>query len=68
MVPIRVRGSYRWDLLEHVLELKYFRCVLDELGTDGAACSRKLVSGRVAGAIKSLVDARDLQFECGRLS
>ena len=32
-------------------------------------CSRKVVSGRrVAGAIKSLVNARDLQFECASLA
>ena len=41
---------------------------MDELGTDGAACSRKIASGRrVAGAIKSLVNARDLQLECARV-
>ena len=34
-------------------------CVLDGSGTDGAKCSRKVVSGwRVAGAIRSLVNAR----------
>ena len=37
--------------------------VLDELGTDGAECSRK-----VAGAIRSLVNARDLEFECASLA
>ena len=43
-------------------------CVLDESGTDGAECSRKVASGRrVAGAIRSLVNARDLQFECARV-
>ena len=49
--------------LEPVLEFKYLGCVLDESGTDGAECSRKMVmSGmRVAGAINSLVNARDLQ-------
>ena len=36
--------------LEHIYELKYLRCVLDEAGTDGAKCSRKVASGRrVAG-------------------
>ena len=46
--------------LEHVFELKYLWCVLDESGTDGAECSRKVVSGRrVAVAIRSLVNARD---------
>ena len=41
---------------------------LDKSGTDGAECSRKVVSGRrVAGAIRSLVNATDLQFECCRV-
>ena len=34
-------------------------CVLHESGTDGVECSR-----RVAGAIRSMVNARDLQLEC----
>ena len=43
--------------------------VLDESSMDGAECSRKVVSGRrVAGAIRSLVNARDLQFECASLA
>ena len=38
-------------------------CVLDESGSDEAECRRKLASGRrVAGAIMSLVNARDLQL------
>ena len=41
---------------------------MDESGTDGAECSRKVASGRrVAGAIRSLVNARDLQIECARV-
>ena len=48
--------------LGHVSEFKYLGFVLDELGTDGAECSRKVASGRkVAGAIRSLINARDLQ-------
>ena len=44
------------------------KCVLDESGTDGAECSRKVASGiRVAGAIMSLVNARILQLECARV-
>ena len=36
-------------------------CVLDESGTDEAWCSRKVVSGRrIAGAIRSLINARSL--------
>ena len=47
--------------LEHVSGFKYLGCVLDESGTDGAECSRKVASGRrVAGAIRSLVNARNL--------
>ena len=47
--------------LEHVSEFKYLRCVLDESGTDGARCSRNMVNGRrVAGAIRSLVNGKDL--------
>ena len=43
-------------LLEHVSEFKYLGCVLDESGTDGAECNRKVVNGRrVAGSIRSLV-------------
>ena len=37
-------------------------------GTDGAECSRMVVSWRrVEGAIRSLVNARDLQFQCARI-
>ena len=35
----------------------------DESGTDGAECSRK-----VAGAVKSLINANDLQLECASLA
>ena len=42
--------------------------VLDESGTDGAEGSRKVASGkRGTGAIRSLVNARDLQIECARV-
>ena len=51
--------------LDHVSEFKYFGCVLNESGTDGAECCRKVASGkRIAGAIRSLVNVRDLQLEC----
>ena len=54
--------------LEHVSEFKYLGCVLDESGTDGAECNRKVVSGRkVADAIRSLVNARDLHLQCASL-
>ena len=40
----------------------------DDSGTDGAECSRKVVSGRrVAGTIRSMVNARYLQLECARV-
>ena len=49
--------------LEHVSEFNYLGCVLEESGTDGAESIRKAVSGRkVAGAIRYLVNARDLQL------
>ena len=42
--------------------------VLDESGTGEAECSRKVASGRrVAGAVRSLVNARSLQLECARV-
>ena len=54
--------------LEHVSEFKYLGYVLDESGTDGAKCNRKMASGRrVAGAIRSLVNTRNLQLECARV-
>ena len=41
---------------------------MDEAGVDGAECSREVASGRrVAGAIRSLVHARDLQLESARV-
>ena len=43
-------------------------CVLDDSGTDGAEWNREVVSGRrVAGVIRFLVNARDLQLECARV-
>ena len=42
-------------------------CVLDESGTNRAECSKKVARGRrVAGAIKSLVNAMDLKLDCAR--
>ena len=38
------------------------------LSTDGAECSRKVANGRrIAGAIRSLVNARDLQLDFARV-
>ena len=54
--------------LEHVSEFKYLECVLEESGTDGTGCSRMVTSGRkVAGAIRSLVNAMDLKLEWARV-
>ena len=54
--------------LEHVSEFKFLGSVLDESGTDGTECSRKVANGRrVAGTTRSLVNARDLQLECARV-
>ena len=51
--------------LEHVSEFKYLGCVLHESDTNGAGCNKKVARGRcVAGAIRSLVNARDLQLDC----
>ena len=55
--------------LEHVSEFEYLGCVLDESGKDGAECNRKMASRRkVAGAIRYLVNAMDLQLECASLA
>ena len=54
--------------LEHVSEFKYLICVLEESGTDEAEFRWKVASGRrVAGAIRSLVNARSLQLEYVRV-
>ena len=46
--------------LGHVSEFRYLKCVLEKSGTDGADCSRKVVSGRrVASAIMLLINARE---------
>ena len=53
--------------LEHSSEFKYLGYVLDESGTDEAECCRKVASGtRNAGAIRYLVNARNLQLVCAR--
>ena len=47
---------------------KCLGCVLNQLGTDEAECSRKEASGmKVAVAIKSLFNSRNLQLECARV-
>ena len=49
--------------LKHVLDFKYLRCVLEESDKNGAEFSSK-----VAGAIRSLVNARDFELECASLA
>ena len=54
--------------LEHVLEFKYLGFILDESGIDEPEYRRKVSSlSMVAGSIRSLVNARDLQLECARV-
>ena len=49
-------------------EFKYLGCVLNKSGIDEPKCHRKVANGsRVAGAIRSLGNARDLQIECVRV-
>ena len=44
-------------------------CVLDESGTYEPKCNRKVGNGsKVAGAIRPLVNARDLQLKCASLA
>ena len=60
---IRVDGTR----LEQLSEFKYLGCALNESGTDDAECRSKVDSGKkVAGAIKPMVNGRDLQLECAR--
>ena len=55
--------------LKHVSKFKYLGRVLNKSGTDWADCRRKVSSWRRgAGAIRSLVDARDLQLEFASLA
>ena len=45
-------------------DFKYLRCVLNESDTGDAKCCTMVASGRkVAGAIRSLVNAMGLQLE-----
>ena len=54
--------------LEHVSEFKYLKRDLDESGIDEAEYSRKAANGRkLAGAIRPLVNARDLQRKFARI-
>ena len=54
--------------LKHVSEFKYLGYIYDKSGIDGAECSRKVASrSRVAGVIRSLVNAKDLQIKCARV-
>ena len=58
-------GLHKWGSFRACIQIQIHGCVL---GIDGAECSRKVASWRrVAGAIRSLVSARDLQLECARV-
>ena len=61
---VRVDGMQ----LEHVSEFKYLECIFDDSSTNEEECHRKVVGGRkIADAIRTLVIARGLQFECARV-
>ena len=50
--------------LEQVSEFKYLGCVLDESGTDGDECHKKVANERkVANAIRSLGNSRKMQLK-----
>ena len=72
MLVSRKIGSLRevfanGNRLEFALECKYLGCVVNEYGTDGAECRRKVASRmKVACAMISLVNNRNLQLECTR--
>ena len=54
-----MRSSFRSNL-----RIQFLGCVQAESVTDGAECSKKVVNGRrVAGSLRSLVNARDLPLE-----
>ena len=64
-----MRGSRRWDSFRASLGIHIFGMCFDESGTDGAECTRKVVSGRrVARAIRSFINAWHLQLECASLA
>ena len=53
---------------EKVSEFTYLGCVLNESGTDLAECRRMGANGRkVAGTIRSVVNARGLQLQRERM-
>ena len=55
-------------LINSMSQFKYLGCVLDESGTDVSECSWKVASAkRIAGAIRSLVNYRDLLHESTRV-
>ena len=63
-----VKSKVECGVCIDVSKFKYLGCVLDESGTDEVECRRKVASGRrVAGAIRSVVNARSLQLECAKV-
>ena len=54
--------------MEHVQEFNYLGSVLDGSSTNGPEFPKKVASGRKsAGAIRTLVNIRSLQFQCTRV-
>ena len=50
--------------MEYLSEFKYLGYLLDERGTYSSECRSKVASGKkVANTVRSLVNARSLQFE-----
>ena len=59
---------FPFDATGTCVSVIYFGCVLDESGTGGAKCRGKVASGRkVADAVRSLVNYRNLEFQCTRV-
>ena len=51
-----------------ISEFKYFARILDESGTyDAERCRNEASEGRVAGAIRPVVNTMGLQLECVRV-
>ena len=56
-------------LLKHFSELKYLQYFLDESGTGGTECSRKVgIERMMIGAIRSLINAMDMKLEFASLA
>ena len=63
-----MRDSCGWGAGAPNVRVQIYGVCFNESRTDNAECLRKVTSGRkVAGAIRSLLNAKDLQFECARV-